>query len=550
VDRAAPRCDGPRRRVTRSETRAPVQERLELAIVLAAAVLHLVPIWSVRHFATQDGPAHLETTMAVLRHAAVPVVARYYEINAHLVPNGLGDAVLAVLLALFSPAIAEKVLLTGYIVGLPLAFRFALPPSARRRFFTLAAFPFVYSFSFHMGFTSYLLSLVLFFLAIGVWTRRRGRLGLAGAALLGALTSIAALGHAVTLVLTVVALWAILSWRAARSAWKAHPPRRARVLRLYAKLALATSAALAPGILLVLSFVLTGGDGGARWLPFWRHLYVLGAYALAGVQAYDIWISWGVTALILVALAITAATSGGGARSSGGLLFAAGSIGLVAALAPEEIGSGTLITPRLAVFPLLLAVAWIGARRRIAGAVRVIPFALCAASLLLLALRQPVYRRVSEAVDEYLSVSPLVPRGTVLLPLQLSTGRLLDEDRVEPIEYKPLLHVAGYLAAERDVVDLTNYQGNLGYFPIRFRAGLNPFTALHAADLQGVYGLPCVDLDSAPKELGIDNVLVWIPAGYGFEGSCVDSWMAQLHSEYQLVAVSRPNGQAYLYRRR
>lgn len=43
------------------------------------AAIHLLPIWLLVYVPTQDGPAHLENAVALLRRTHVPVLAEYYE---------------------------------------------------------------------------------------------------------------------------------------------------------------------------------------------------------------------------------------------------------------------------------------------------------------------------------------------------------------------------------------------------------------------------------------------------------------------------------------
>ena len=79
--------------------------------------------------------------------------AEYYTINHKPAPNWLGHLALAGLILISNPLLAEKILLTGYILALPLAVRYAFR-AIRSESATLAvlSFPFLYNCLLHYGF--------------------------------------------------------------------------------------------------------------------------------------------------------------------------------------------------------------------------------------------------------------------------------------------------------------------------------------------------------------------------------------------------------------
>src|SRR5215831_15066252 len=92
-------------------------------------LLSLLPLWSACYFPSQDGPAHLENAV-ILREYNWPdreLFRTFYLINPNPEPNWVGHLALAGLMALgLPPLLAEKVLLTGYLLLLPLAVRYAM----------------------------------------------------------------------------------------------------------------------------------------------------------------------------------------------------------------------------------------------------------------------------------------------------------------------------------------------------------------------------------------------------------------------------------------
>src|SRR6516165_6875016 len=116
-----------------------------LLLFFALLALYVLPLWSFRYFPSQDGPAHLENAL-MLKEYDAPDSARYrdfYTINPHPDPNWFGHVLLVALMYFLPPLVAEKVLLTGYVVLLPLSLRFALRslrPGAE--WLAVLAFPF------------------------------------------------------------------------------------------------------------------------------------------------------------------------------------------------------------------------------------------------------------------------------------------------------------------------------------------------------------------------------------------------------------------------
>ncbi len=111
------------------------------------------------------------------------------------------------------------------------------------------------------------------------------------------------------------------------------------------------------------------------------------------------------------------------------------------------------------------------------------------------------------------------------------------------------LHGGAYLAAERRVVDFTNYEADLGYFPTLFRRDANPYRWLRGGqELQ----TPCLDFSRydrrGPRRL--DFVLVWAAVHADRKDPCAAAIFEHLERHYELVHTSSPRGLAQLYRRR
>src|SRR5580765_1098008 len=87
-------------------------------LYVAVAILAVVPIWCVRHVPTVDGPSHTYNAWILnqlIRGAEGPV-AQWFMIDWRPNPNWIGHAVMAALMFVVSPTVAEKLFTTGLVL--------------------------------------------------------------------------------------------------------------------------------------------------------------------------------------------------------------------------------------------------------------------------------------------------------------------------------------------------------------------------------------------------------------------------------------------------
>ena len=160
--------------VTRRFDIAGRLEPVAFGIVLA---LHLVPVWTVHYFPTQDGPAHVYNTAQFLTLlAGDPLLLRDDATNLHPFPNWTTTVLYAGFLRIVSAVTAEKFVVSLYVLGLPLSARYLL--TGRRAgagWLGWLTLPLVYNDFLHRGFYNFLLGIVVMCLVVGYWLRHRSR---------------------------------------------------------------------------------------------------------------------------------------------------------------------------------------------------------------------------------------------------------------------------------------------------------------------------------------------------------------------------------------
>ncbi len=536
--------------------RAPARRGALLApgVFGLVLVLHVLPIWLVRYFPTQDGPLHVENVLALMRHASSPLLQHWYVANWGAQPNWLTQGILAALLHVASPPTAEKLVLTGYTVLFPLSFRAALPRGTRGWWAALAAFPFVHAFPFQMGFWNFCWGMALAFLTFGFWNRHRGRLGPGRFAALAGLAVLLFLSHAVALAAAMVAIGAALSWRAGLSLSRARrsPPRRRRVVRAYLARGAWALAAAAPALALTLAWIFRHRDHTIGRIPLRELAAKLAVgYALVSIDRRELFLGAAVTLTLFVGavhLLLARSTRGPRLRPYDGWLVAAVLFAALYFAVPDVVAAGAHVSDRFALLALTSGAIWLGSGAAPAASHRRIAVALAAIALVALGVRFQKQRVLSDYLAEYVSAGKVVGNGRVLLPISVSPAGPRDGSGwLLGYRVKPFLHATGWIVAERGGVDLKNSQANTDQCPVRFHAGRNPIVDI-AGSLGRMEGMPpCVDLSARDAE-SADYLLVYGATREELDTPCGAALSAELARGFEPVYLSSPTGLLEIWR--
>jgi hypothetical protein len=515
-------------------------------------VLHVGPLWWFPFFPSQDGPAHVENA-EILRtygRADRPLLRTFYEINTRPDPNWFGHLVLAALLAVFPPLAAEKLLLTGYLLLLPLALAYALRavrpgggPAA------LLAFPFLHNLFFHMGFYNFCYSLPLFFFALGYWLRHRDQFTTGRAALLAGLGLLLFFCHLVSLVALWILLAVLVGYRTvldlrARSGKEVWASLRSR--------AVIPCCAFVPSLLLAVWFLARRPGRGVEVTEQTNRLnWLLKLEALVSYGSLEVWPSLGLAVFFLVCALILVAARARRPHlvAEDGLLAGVAVFVALLFVVPDAMAGGMFVIPRLTLYPFFALILWLAAQPASAALAWSIRGAALVSTLALLALHTAAYARLNPYLEEYVAAAAVVEPNTALLPWNDTHSGRGPDGSPTSLRVGPFRHAAGYIAARRPVVNLCNYEAAAGYFfPIVYRSEVNPYE--HMGLLPAV---PDRGLESTPPQASIagyqqathqrvDYILVW-------SSSDPEATRLRLNKiGYERVYTSEPRGLAQLYR--
>jgi len=494
---------------------ADVKERLVfLALILAC----LVPIWAVDYLPTVDGPCHTYNAWIIRQHGnskEYPQLSRQYVIDWRPIPNWLGHAVMALLMFVFDPRVAEKILVSGYVVLFPAAARYAAGAvDPARKWLGSLAFPLVYNQLFQLGFYNFSYSLAFWLFAVGYWWRRRESPDAGFAVRINLLLLLCWFCHIVSLALALFAigvLWLVALWRVRRTHWKRH------LLHILI---------LIPQIILPLWFVMgqPGGAVPAGWSLEMLLSFLFRFEVLLYFGSPQLWIGriLGLVFLLFLVLTLTGRFRSGLREEDGFLLL---SLLLVAAyfVSPEGMSGGGLLKQRLALYPWLALLPWLAprfperwgppARAALIGALAALAF--WSAGYV---WRQ--YQAIQPALQAYLRPAEQIRPNSRVLPL-LSDGG----------PYGFYGHLFSYAAIGKGLVDWNNYEAGTRLFPTRFHHGRHAFWWI-ARDAEGI------DVRSPDLKARVDYVYTW-----GLNPASLQA--RHLRRHYRLVYEEEP---ARIYR--
>ena len=533
---------------------APQRSRFpgEPFLFVLLLALHLAVIWIFPFIPTQDGPGH-QALAFILRQYDQPgagLLHQYYLPNREALPNWFVFFLMSRVLAFVSVPLAEKILLTAYVLLLPLAVRYALRAlEPRAAFLSVLAFPFTYNFLFQMGFFNFCFSLAAFFFTLGFWLRSAERMTLPRIAGLALLVLWVYFCHPVTLVMTVAALLALAAWRMLLDLRAAPAPLLAAARRWL----LAPLLACLPALVLMGSFV--GRRTGAQisMLPLWVKVkHLAGLYSLASLNRWTILLA-ALTALLFYAVALVCLWARGRRppATADGLLLVAILAAAIYFAAPSDIAGGGFINHRLNLFPFLALILWFGTFEHPPWRRRLIQIAAAGIALGFLGVFAWTYARIDADLSGIVAAGDRVEPDRTLLFLSYAHWGMQPDGRPLVFRAAPFLHADGYIAARKRLVDLSLYEASEDYFPIYFAPRLDPYLHLATVHLGMETSPPRIDLLGYQQRTGarIDYVLLWGLQPQRCQEPLVRETLREIDAEYGLIYAS-DNGRVRLFRRR
>ena len=170
--------------------------------------------------------------------------------------------------------------------------------------------------------------------------------------------------------------------------------------------------------------------------------------------------------------------------------------------------------------------------------------------MLQLALNIPVYAKVNAEATEYLSGSTVIQKNATLIALCFAIEGCGYGKGPGYLRIAPFTHFSGYLSAQQHLVNLYSVDPHTNYFPIQYRAGLDPWPYLRPSLSEGkrIFGEKIAEYtEQTPGR--IDYVLLWqLPDAWSV-GDDPTPLLRWLSTNYDLIFTSTAR-RLHVYRRK
>jgi hypothetical protein len=468
-------------------------------------------------FPSQDGPSHIGTSAILNRLLLLrdPLFAAFF-IALPPSTNSLIHYIGMPLVLLFRARLAEEIIVSGLIAGGALAiWSCARAEKAPNAWICAFAGPAAYGKALFAGNYNFILGFIFYFLILRATIMAAGRFDIRRGGWLAVLLLLAALSHPVGAVFAMAGCGVLHVWNAWLAAGATAGARRSAAI---AQRMLVPALAAVPALLLLGFYLASHWDAAAEQGAGVRYGVQLSVrlkrlVGLGQLYTVDNWqiIVCGAGALCLIVLfgltlreRLRAFRANGVHELADGLLLVAMTM-LVLYLAIPDGGAGAgYIAARLDLVPWLVVLIWLGTRdlgpiARAAAIMLVGPvgLALLVTNALAIAKVQPELALLRQA-------EALLAPGSTVLEISARGKPIYRFPGQGYLQNDPFEHMQHYVAADRGIVMLNNWNAHFPGFPIHFRYDADPYRFFAPADLFDM------DLAAYETETGhaIDAILV------------------------------------------
>ncbi|MCD6063665.1 MAG: hypothetical protein K0R82_1576 [Flavipsychrobacter sp.] len=474
---------------------------------LLVAISVLLP-WMYTNFLTTDGPCHVYNA-SVLRqfwNGNTAFYDRFYTLNTDLHPNWLSHIVLAVLMYVFNPFTAEKILISLCLLLLAGGFRyFILGFSARQHYLALWVIPFLWQMAMFMGFYNYMLSIGCMFWISGYWLRYRDTVTWKQVLLCSLASVVLYFMHLLGIFLCIAVMGLVSLSDILRH--KGFRPVLAQLSKLVVL--------FVPAGLLALNYVKRSGGGFSNeWKQpldvLWGNLRTIFSMQSIAAPEYDYTrlMALSIALLLAFAIVLTIIRRRGYDWIMPAVMLAVMLLSYF--FAYESMLGGSYIRPRLECLVYLFAVVFV-ATVPAPKAVRIVSVLVAAGiTCMYLSVRIPMFRHVNVFVSEVKSLEPYIKDQTVIMPLRYENFPKNANGEVMANKVLLFSHVIQSIPQNgKRYIFMDNYEAIVGYFPFLWKKEINPDKHLSIGG--GLEGTPPeVALTRYNRENAlIQHIVVW-----------------------------------------
>lgn len=485
---------------------------IEVLFVLLA-FLNIWPIWFSDYFPTVDGPSHLYNSQLILDLLkSDSFFADFLEINSEWVPNWTGHFLLLLFQKMgFSVFFANKIVLSLIALGIPLAFKRLLKilgsPITGISFFSLI---FVYTFLFGMGFYNFGLGIFMTLVSIQFYLKSKENTTFRNRVLLFLSIGLCFFSHLVCF--GILCLYFLIDFLLRLI----NNQRRSLISH-----GIITFLCSLPFVVLSALFFMgreapdaSSYFGAATLWTLFTHLKILVLYfgeteiLLAQIVFYLLMVYCLISLLRIRAI---------GTNFKPIFVLVALLLGLFFIM-PDAGSNGSFISRRILIFAfwfLFIALS------------PMFNFRWLNFSLVLLVVSIQSFRTINYhkelkeqelEVSQLLAIAEIIEEGSIVLDIWKGEG------------FKKR-HFSSYMALDKEILILDNYEANYGYFPVKWK---EDFPRLALKNSQH-YGEECLKWNNNPageNEFLIDYVLLYGDQGFK---PCESDILVNMEDHYEEI---------------
>ena len=527
-----------------------------ILVLLQTSVFWLFPM-----IPTSDGPVHLYNAL-ILKNYFLPESAplrEFFVLNLLPNPNWLIQPILSLLLFVFSPNTAEKILATGYLIGFPYAFRFALRqmrPSSE--FLAFLALPLTTQWLFFLGLYNFFYGTLLYLMILGYSEKYCRSPARHHTFILSCLMALLSLTHLVPCILSAVTLIVLEVWRflAARipaasggsTRQEPPPPQTGRILT-----------SLVIPALVIGFFLIRKGTGEVFGFPDYpemmKRLQIilspkwLSAFTQSEFVPYGILLTAFLSLFFYVFLQRRFHSS---VRLWGGFFLVFFLLLALTLAVPSAASGGTVIYPRTALY-MLYMVLFMASFAAYSQEGRNFIVLLSAFLVLILAgLHIHSFRSLNQLLKNYHSCDASISPGSLLVQVNFPSDTRSAKKRAWAERLDPFYHQVMASAHKSAAIPLTHFTAHWDHHTVSYRKQW---------DLYSIVGKSLDEMELKPLEAdlslfelktgrAIDNILVWDIAPENLRSVENTSLFQWIGNNYTAVCSSDTPGALRLYQRK
>jgi hypothetical protein len=512
----------------------------ERYLFAAFVLITAIPLLANKYFPTLDGPAHLHNAnlLKQIWFKGATNISDFYTLNIHLNSNFI-DHVWFAVVGLFLPTfLVEKSIVLFYVIALPYSFRFLIKKISSNlnsaQLSSYLIFPFVYSFTFRIGFFNFCIGLPLVFWTLGTWIKEREDLNTKKLIWLTILSTMIYVSHLFNFILLGIVLFTNELQHIIHS-----KTTKELIRKLWKPFLI-----FIPGMLLSVMFLVSNSafeHAPPKYLPkakLTEMLMEMSPIITLNRDSEILYIRIIEAVMLILIILVLFQTIKNRKEENQNFrpkwIYSMIIVIIAFYSVPDWVASGGLISVRWGLFFFLILVI-LSASKELKPKHLFIPLAILMINhLFFINYHNKQTEVLSKDAETLVDAERYMDDKSVLLPLNYSANWL------------HIFH-ANYLATQKNIINLDNYEPTQPHFPLIGKKGE------HVYDLMPKYANrnpPCVDIDN--YESKTHHRIDYLSRFY-FNGDVTDSCTAivekEIHSRFELIYESADK-KLQLYKRK